>query len=455
MVDIAQNEQTILKSSEERNRIRNKKMSNFVESKASESVSATGIVCKECNEVLMSRNALYRHLETHGIQRESIHAEKPNKIILLVGWLSDAEHEDEWSIDGHLSHTWSVTADVIEKELWEAIDAIDGASDGARDTVRGLSRASGCAQRATHLLQMEPSCHCVTDVICFQLKKKSRPKDMAWLNAVNAKLPPHIRIIEVYNPPSICCEFHAESVCSQRRFEYVLPLDMLFPTPIAVDPNEPFIPLFKKQTQNLGDMDNYFPRDTREGVYRIENFRRLKLILKMFNGRHAMHNFVTGGACPEDGHIKQKVDRFFHKELLAVSGSECSVAGSQASSDCSPSFAVHSDVTAAIEGPSDNDKTSSTIREWAVFSLSGNNFLKGQARKMIGLAIGVFRGWLSMDFLHAALHTDRILNIPAAPACGLYLAECKFDKWEAKYGVVIDPRRIEGLCMYVCVCVYV
>jgi tRNA U38,U39,U40 pseudouridine synthase TruA len=402
--------------------------------------------CKECSEILPTRNALYKHLETHGIERDSVHASKPNKVILLIGWLSNKRHEDKWSIDGHFTHSWTEVDD-IETALFAAIDAVDG-NDGmdARDTVKGLSRASGCAQRSCHFLQMEPSVHSVADVVCFQLKKRSRPKDRLWLEAVNERLPRHIRIVEVYNPPSIVCDFHAEMMCSQRRFEYVLPLTAFFQNndeDVDVDVSD-FSHAHKKQKYRGTAMDGYFPRDTKEGVQRIENFRKLKVLLKKFNGRHAMHNFVTGGACPDEGHIKKKLDRFYHRELLAVNGANMDVRNE--AWDFVDEIKKGQDITVHLDDAhnAELEGDKSNIAEWAVFSLSGDSLLKGQVRKMIGLAIGVFRGWLSEEFFDIAMNTDRIVNVPSAPACGVYLAECKYDKWEAKFGFRIDPRRIEG-----------
>ena len=67
--------------------------------------------------------------------------------------------------------------------------------------------------------------------------------------------------------------------------------------------------------------------------------------------------------------------------------------------------------------------------------------MRGQARKMLGLAIAIAKGLLPQNFIEVALNPEVILNIPALPASGLYASETKFDKWEIKFGFQVDPRR--------------
>jgi stage V sporulation protein SpoVS len=67
-----------------------------------------------------------------------------------------------------------------------------------------------------------------------------------------------------------------------------------------------------------------------------------------------MHNFASGGACPEDSSVIRKIDRIYHKEMVII-----------------------------------NNET------WAVFSISGDAMLRGQIRKMIGLAIAIARGYVA------------------------------------------------------------
>jgi tRNA U38,U39,U40 pseudouridine synthase TruA len=437
--------------------------------------------CVHCEERFVSNNKLFQHLvASHGVERDSIHSVRPGKIILLVGWLSQNSSDEEkgWEMDGHLSHAWTINEDRVERELFHAIDQVDGVNisfaelEEQRKTLsstRGLSRASSCAQRASHLLQIEKTSHSVTDAFCFQIPGKSKPKNQEWIASVNALLPNDIRVIEVYNLPSSYTEFHAEAGCSQRVYEYVLPLRILFP-PFMMETgagggDEESDHEIKLENRKVKEkvwckMDAAFPRDTPQALKRIENFRRLKILLKLFCGKNSYHNFITGGASPEDGHVKRRVDRFYHKEMLSIlyhkQNNNSSTGRSDGSDEitisdiCHDPFYNNTDATGTNQDSSTLSSSSVPVdspisEDWAVLSLSGNTFLKGQPRRMIGLAIAVMWGWLPLSFIEAALDPQNIVNLPAVPGCGLYLSECRYDKWEAKSeDWRFDPRRVVG-----------
>jgi len=68
--------------------------------------------------------------------------------------------------------------------------------------------------------------------------------------------------------------------------------------------------------------------------------------------------------------------------------------------------------------------------------------LRGQVRKLIGTAISIMKGWLPIDYLEALLSPDDVFDAPSAPGWPMYLAESKYDRFEAKYGIRLDARRI-------------
>lgn len=63
---------------------------------------------------------------------------------------------------------------------------------------------------------------------------------------------------------------------------------------------------------------------------------------------------------------------------------------------------------------------------------------------MLAMAICVLNKWLPIELFSAALSTDNVLNLPSLPGYPLMLSECKYDRWEAKYYMRLDPRRIDG-----------
>jgi hypothetical protein len=136
----------------------------------------------------------------------------------------------------------------------------------------------------------------------------------------------------------------------------------------------------------------------------VHFFRTLKKVLKAFAGRMSFHNFASGGACPEEPTAVRRVDRLYHKQILQVAG-----------------------------------------EMWVIFSVSADAMLRGQVRRMIGLSIALLRGWLPEEYLQVALSQSLVAEIPAVPGWGMYVAECRYAFWEAKFpDEKLDPRRVEG-----------
>ena len=118
-------------------------------------------------------------------------------------------------------------------------------------------------------------------------------------------------------------------------------------------------------------MDSLFPINTDEGRMRVEYFRRIKYLLKFIAGeRRSYHNFVTGGASPDEIIVKRRIDRIYHKDLLVVDG-----------------------------------------EYYVVFSVSGDAFLRGQIRKVIGAVLCVIRGWISLAYFER-LFSEEVLDVP-------------------------------------------
>jgi len=534
-------------------------------SAAGESISA---VCSICKETYPSKRKLFQHLEqAHDYVSENA---KPVKVACLVGWLSQEGTDVETFLkDPRVVNTdpstlpldadgYALTEDEVsgngttkarvETLLFNAIkDACDtgmpisgqermksearAANQDANnsapqiqlrsrsDLLKGHSRGSQEVE-STLSLGLERTCHALADTVAIVLQRPPG-NEAAWLEKVNAKLPVDMRVLSCKVLPGKGSDFNAHATCTQRRFEYMIPLDLLIP-----ETEEEYASaahgmvdgraVKSKKDQNWRQegprsaLDEHFPDDTEEGARRVCFFRILKMMFKSFGGKYQMfHNFASGGACPEDPCSQRTVDRIFHKSMT-----KC------------------------------EDGTA-----WAVFSISGDNFLRGQIRRIFGTAIAVARGWLPQEFVDFAVRSSTVyrddmqmkervkqreekielerkqreeleakalvrgvsveeleegenkgrkgkgkkggkpksvgagkkeggpdkddkeeilfkekdwkdtkahtsaLNLqceplclaPSVPAPGLYLAECKYGNWEAKYdntnGFVLDPRR--------------
>jgi tRNA U38,U39,U40 pseudouridine synthase TruA len=300
---------------------------------------------------------------------------------------------------------------------------------------------------------VEANCHGLCDTVCLNVKHYAK-SDEAWIDHMNSLMPSTVRILHRYTLTSDLYprEFHAEVSCNQQRYEYMLPLRLLMPAgdvatattttynshvdpdvtvpfsgseeeklpglsllqqpgnsaklPIVINP-KPYYGTAKqnRESTDVHSMSQQFPIETEEGQARVIFFRALKNVCKIMAGRKPFHNFASGGGSPEDVVTVRKIDRIYHKELVRIE-----------------------------EEP------------WAVFSVSGDSFLRGQIRHLIGLAVAIARGILPESYFEAAVQKGNVMEVPALPGWGLYLAECKYAYYEAKFDVFrLDPRRVPPL----------
>lgn len=372
-------------------------------------------VCSFCNENFVSKTKLFKHLAIHGVE---INGYKPAKIVLLVGWLSQVfEDNDVWINELPEEATkLDKTSWEVESSIFKALYALENnlqTTDGITITERpkGYSRGSGYQQRTSNLFATEPTCHGQCDTFCLQIKPIAQNSVETWRTKMNSFLPETIRVLECYLlDPSISSTFHAESDCSQRRYEYLVPLRFIMPDDIVKAPS---VPVTRKSRHRIdltsyveqGLMDERFPIDTEDGQKRVAFFRKLKSIFKAVAGKKKYHNFVTVGAAPSDSTVSRRLDRIYHKEILDIDG-----------------------------------------ETWVVFSISGDSLLRGEARKLLGLTLSIALGFMPEEYLQVAtIGDDSVLEIPSLPGWALYLAECRYCYWEAKFtDYRLDPRRLEN-----------
>lgn len=182
------------------------------------------VICSLCNERYTSRSKLFKHLEdSHGYISSK---GKSQRALILFGWLSSVpveEERDEWIKDSDINPTtppWTTPSDLLEAELFSAIESVAAASPvRVTERPKGYSRSSTCSQRACHVVGMEPANHGLCDTILYQSKQRLAPADVeTWLDKVNALLPQYMRVLDRLIMPGGAFEFNAESNCSQRCY---------------------------------------------------------------------------------------------------------------------------------------------------------------------------------------------------------------------------------------------
>lgn len=71
--------------------------------------------------------------------------------------------------------------------------------------------------------------------------------------------------------------------------------------------------------------------------------------------------------------------------------------------------------------------------EFCVITVKGQSFMIHQIRKMVGLALAIFRGLTPIATLERAFTSER-LDIPKAPGLGLVLDQVHYDRYNNRYG---------------------
>lgn len=359
--------------------------------------------CEFCTESFPSKTKLFKHLSTHGVAVRG----KATKLALLVGWISNlVEYQDRWIGEQLLGSDRIIdsVAHSVEECLFRIIAGIDSQAglslEEQRDAdkkPKGYSRGTGTSQRVSLLFAAEPTTHSLCDTVCFSVYAQFTSEE--WLSRIRACLPAHIAVHDTYLllPGG---DFHAETDCTQRRYECLLPLDLCMPVDLV---GLPEVPVVRQRTHQENGSMARFSYDSSEGQRRVSFFRRLKAIFKQITGRHFYHNFVTCGAVSSDAGAARRVDRVTHSALLTING-----------------------------------------REYALFSVTGDSLLRGQVRHILGVSLAVALGLLPEAHLSSALSSKQQVSLPTIPGWCVYLAECRYARYEGKHAANkrLDPRRV-------------
>ncbi|KAM3188470.1 hypothetical protein ACTXT7_000167 [Hymenolepis weldensis] len=81
-------------------------------------------------------------------------------------------------------------------------------------------------------------------------------------------------------------------------------------------------------------------------------------------------------------------------------------------------------------------------REFAVISVQGQSFMLHQIRKMIGLVIGIAKGYTTEDVFERVFKTER-LDIPRAPGLGLLLDQVCFTRYNNRFCADYSHKSID------------
>jgi len=243
--------------------------------------------------------------------------------------------------------------------------------------------------------------------------------------------------------------FCAEALCTQRVYDYLLPVR-------ALDPE-------------LGGM----PLDVQDGPISLSRtqpwyderlkstFTKFKAALKaLVQAAPEVRSEVEVGSGSEQGSGREEERapqrsgaREGQEERAAAQRAQHFAGRKLYGSQGRPIYSWHNFAPPELEGNLDPQKaavrgaldrfwvTGGMVLQGELFLLvrmTGDRFLTQQCRRLVAVAVCAHRGWLPADFLASAFRQDVILSTPLAPAHLLLLRECHFGVWSRRNGQLFD-----------------
>ncbi|CRK99788.1 CLUMA_CG013096, isoform A [Clunio marinus] len=132
-----------------------------------------------------------------------------------------------------------------------------------------------------------------------------------------------------------------------------------------------------------------------ESSFRLssERFEKLNKILSLYLGTKNFHNFTIR---------KQPIDPSAFRCIMSF--------------ECQTPFTP------------DNSEV-----EFARLKITGQSFMMHQIRRMVGLVIGIMRGYVGTDIVERAFKKEKLL-VPQAPGLGLVLDTVHYTRYDDRYG---------------------
>ena len=213
--------------------------------------------------------------------------------------------------------------------------------------------------------------------------------------AMNAVLPPDIRILDVQR---VARSFCAKTERDQVRYQYMIPS-------FALTDTAQMRAIFQQAGNVHPDTDSHRPPGNpltpqeRQAIQqhlsqtRItpNQLEKLQHALQAFVGTRSHHNYSKGV-----GNDEPRSNRYI--------------------------------VSWTTEDPIVFDNN----EEWIPTQVVGQSFLLHQIRKMVGRAMDVVRGAVTMETLEAGFDRSHTINIPPAPAQGLYLDMSYYTRYNVR-----------------------
>ena len=279
----------------------------------------------------------------------------------------------------------------------------------------------------------------VGQVVSFKCMNADDGNTETMVRAINEHLPRNK--IVAFGATRVTGGFSAKNQCDRRKYEYVVPVrtfDVRFPAKrkrraerknenedgekkiddegaedtahadATKDRDDGTEEEKRKENSSARDDDEEEEEEGEEEKnqepYVFDEAERTKVndILKHFVGTHNFHNYATKVDCDTP-----QARRF----VISFS--------------CSMPFKIQGEY-------------------FVKFEILGQSFLFNMIRKLVGMTIGVARGYCDMSDLLFALRTKQRVNTPMAPELGLFLCECQYDAYNKRFSTERVPLRLDN-----------
>jgi len=380
-------------------------------------------VCKYCDEEFDSRNAIFRHLRSNkkcyglatGTSGDNVVDNNANflklekrKVAVQFGYHvldSFSDKDNDTLMSGN-----EVAGEIIRKSFFQALRALYPSSPLEEEEGETTFTLASAARLRHPSLMQENTCSAWSDIA--GINYKGGPQNINGDSLVNqmqeiiAKDDDELLCIKVLNVESlmVSTKFHAEKSCSQRSYQYLLPIKWLDDSPETQE----WI------RQKLG-ADSGHQIQTCETPSSIVQFKKALKLAESRDVTQASSSVVSSAG--RFGKLWQKERRPFHNFCDPSLGS-----GGMASP--SNEHVWRSVDQARLCGFVINDKNEDEA--FLVIEFRGDGFVVQQIRRMIASSITMSNGWLPLEFFDVATRSDINIETPIAPSGLLYLSSARY-----------------------------
>ena len=351
---------------------------------------------------------------------EVIHKMYPSSPMVVGGSSASQLTEEEGAIAGDAKSRSSLNFTLTSAtHLRHPCLAQENTCHAARDVI-GVNYRGGPAPKAIH-----GKINFLIDEIQMLVDKKvmiSQKGEMSDGSSSSS-----LECIKIFGVQCLdaSTHFHAEMSCTQRAYQYVIPIHWIDD---SIETKAWIYSRIEKQNLTV-DADGQCPTTATSGSSTPLSLVRLKKILKLIESRDVTK---IGTSAPSAiasagryGNLCKKERRPFHNFCGA-----CSNPSLESSEErCSRSIWANPSNEHAwrridkfrLEGFSLNDDT-----PYIILEIRGDGFVIQEIRRIVATIVAVSNGWLPIEFLESATDPNITIETPIAPSQLLYLSSTRF-----------------------------